>query len=137
MTYRGHVRSGQIVLDAPADLPEGAAVSVEVEAARRGETAVAVDRDEAPLGAGQQLANPSKADIDPDDSGMSIGRLRLMKFVGCIDGLPPDESPCQDANPDGDQTEPAWMRLAGTVHGLPEDAAVNLDHYLYGHPKQE
>ena len=31
MTYRGHVRNGQISLDEPAQLPEGAAVSVEVD----------------------------------------------------------------------------------------------------------
>jgi len=30
MTYRGHVKNGQIALDEPAKLPEGAAVSVEV-----------------------------------------------------------------------------------------------------------
>lgn len=26
--------------------------------------------------------------------------------------------------------------VLGTVDGLPEDAARNLKHYLYGHPKQ-
>jgi hypothetical protein len=30
MTYRGHVRNGQITLDEPARLPEGVAVNVEV-----------------------------------------------------------------------------------------------------------
>ncbi|MBM3859042.1 MAG: hypothetical protein FJ395_05260 [Verrucomicrobia bacterium] len=30
MTYRGHVKSGQVVLDEPTRLPEGAEVSVEV-----------------------------------------------------------------------------------------------------------
>ena len=30
MTYSGHVRNGQIALDEPARLPEGAAVSVSV-----------------------------------------------------------------------------------------------------------
>ncbi len=30
MTFRGHIKNGQIVLDAAAQLPEGAAVSVEV-----------------------------------------------------------------------------------------------------------
>jgi hypothetical protein len=30
MTYRGHVKSGQVVLDEPAELPEGTEVSVEV-----------------------------------------------------------------------------------------------------------
>jgi hypothetical protein len=27
------------------------------------------------------------------------------------------------------------LRHAGTVQGLPEDAAENHDHYLYGTPK--
>ena len=30
MTYRGHIKSGQIVLDEPVALPEGAEVNVEV-----------------------------------------------------------------------------------------------------------
>lgn len=30
MTYRGHVRNGQIALDKPAQLPEGVEVSVEI-----------------------------------------------------------------------------------------------------------
>ncbi len=32
MTYRGHVKNGQITLDQPARLPEGAEVQVEVVA---------------------------------------------------------------------------------------------------------
>jgi hypothetical protein len=30
MTYRGHIKSGQIVLDEPVSLPEGAVVNVEL-----------------------------------------------------------------------------------------------------------
>ena len=30
MTYRGHIKNGQIALDEPAQLPEGAEVNVEV-----------------------------------------------------------------------------------------------------------
>jgi hypothetical protein len=30
MTYRGHIKSGAVVLDEPADLPEGAEVRVDV-----------------------------------------------------------------------------------------------------------
>ncbi len=72
MTYRGHVRNGQIALDEPAALPEGAAVTIEV--------------------------------------------------VGAAEPRPP-----------------VWDRLlelAGTVEGLPPDAARDLDHYLYGTPKE-
>ena len=27
--------------------------------------------------------------------------------------------------------------FVGTVHNLPPDASVNLDHYLYGTPKRQ
>jgi hypothetical protein len=30
MTYRGHIRNGQITLDEPAALPEGAEVGIEI-----------------------------------------------------------------------------------------------------------
>ncbi len=69
MTYRGRVEKGTIVLDEPAALPEGAAVTVEL--------APAADR-------------PSPL-----------------------------------------------LRLAGRAVDLPPDASVNLDHYLYGHPKRD
>lgn len=36
MTYRGHVRNGAVVLDVPAELPEGATVEVNVIAAPGG-----------------------------------------------------------------------------------------------------
>ena len=28
------------------------------------------------------------------------------------------------------------LKLAGKAQGLPEDAAKNIDHYLYGNPKK-
>jgi hypothetical protein len=28
------------------------------------------------------------------------------------------------------------LELAGTVNDLPSDMALNLDHYLHGHPKK-
>jgi hypothetical protein len=31
---------------------------------------------------------------------------------------------------------PGLRKFAGKAKGLPPDASVNLDHYLYGHPKQ-
>lgn len=34
MTYRGHVKSGQIVLDEAVELPEGSAVNVELVTSR-------------------------------------------------------------------------------------------------------
>jgi hypothetical protein len=31
---------------------------------------------------------------------------------------------------------PGLLKLAGKAKGLPADASRNVDHYLYGHPKQ-
>jgi hypothetical protein len=42
--------------------------------------------------------------------------------------------------PVGESQPTIWQKLAelsGSVKGLPSDAARNLDHYLYGHPKSE
>ena len=47
--------------------------------------------------------------------------------------------------PNGPPAEPAerpktlaerWPNVAGEVVDLPPDASVNVDHYLYGHPKK-
>jgi hypothetical protein len=76
MTYRGHVKNGQILLDEPVVLPEGAEVRIEVA-----------------------------------------------------------QEPAQN----GKDSPSVWdelLDLAGTVHGLPVDAAKNHDHYLYGTPKK-
>ncbi len=29
------------------------------------------------------------------------------------------------------------MKYAGCIKDLPPDASVNMDHYLYGHPKRD
>jgi hypothetical protein len=36
MTYRGHVKNGRITLDPPANLPEGAELSIEIIEPRNG-----------------------------------------------------------------------------------------------------
>jgi hypothetical protein len=72
MTYRGHIKNGQILLDRPTSLPEGAAVDVQL-----------VERHE------------------PTDNSQPAIWNRLLK-------------------------------LAGTVEGLPSDAAENHDKYLSG-----
>jgi hypothetical protein len=77
MTLQGHIKNGAIVLDQPQELPEGAAVQVEV------------------------LEPGVKP--EPLDGPTLLDRLR--PIVGAIDDLP-------------------------------EDASVNLKHYLYGHPKR-
>jgi len=73
MTFRGHIKNGQITLDEPASLPEGAEVRVQV--------------------------------LEKSDSKPTVWDKLL--------------------------------KLAGTVEGLPSDAAQNHDHYLYGTPKRK
>ncbi|MCX5759306.1 MAG: hypothetical protein NTU83_12510 [Candidatus Hydrogenedentes bacterium] len=73
MTYTGHIQNGSVVLDEPAQLPEGAEVKV------------------------------------------------IVQFAAPVAGSSPRER---------------VMQFAGTFTDLPEDAASNLEHYLYGHPKQ-
>jgi hypothetical protein len=77
MTHRGHVQNGVVVLDAPADIPEGATVEVRI----------VEEPEEAAHGEIPSLYNRMKSAI-------------------------------------------------GKAQGLPEDAAHNHDHYLYGLPKR-
>jgi hypothetical protein len=52
-----------------------------------------------------------------------------------IEVVPPDiEGPLQDEN--GQTLGEKLMKYAGRAVGLPEDAALNHDHYLYGAPKR-
>jgi hypothetical protein len=71
------VKNGLIVLDEPQELPEGAAVQVEI--------------------------------------------------------LEPSPEP---ASGDGPTLLDRLRPLVGTIDDLPEDASVNLKHYLYGQPKR-
>lgn len=76
MLLEGHVQNGQIVLDEPADLPDGARVRVEV--------------------------------------------------------VPPKPQPEPDIPTLYERLKP----VIGIATNLPEDAARNHDHYLYGTPKR-
>ena len=58
MTYRGHVRNGTVVLDTPAELPEGATVEVNV--------IVAPDRDRPPITSIEELRGE---DVGEDEFG--------------------------------------------------------------------
>ncbi len=78
MSYRGHVKNGDVVLDDAVVLPEGASVQVDLL------------RDQ------DQVAS--------EETGASLYE-RLKSVIG-------------------------------TAQGLPSDAALNVDHYLYGHPKR-
>jgi len=65
MVYHGHIKDGRVVLDEPANLPEGAAVSVEVVVA--------------PV-------------IKPEDGRPTTLGQRLMKLSGILEGMPEDGS---------------------------------------------
>ena len=45
----------------------------------------------------------------------------------------PPEAPAEEEIPTLYERVEAFV---GKVHGLPSDASINLDHYLYGLPKQ-
>jgi len=66
MTYRGHIRNGLVVLDEPADLPEGAEVRVELPV---------------------RAAYESKQDAN----GASLAQ-KLLRHAGKAKGLPADAS---------------------------------------------
>ena len=80
MTLTGQIIAGRVVLDAPAELPDGTRVRVE------------------PLGNG--------AASKPEST----------------------EKPKTLAE--------RWPTMADEVVDLPPDASINVDHYLYGHPKK-
>lgn len=82
MSLRGHIKNGVIILDEPAELPEGAEVRVQVVPQ-------------------SNLASPTS-----ESHTAPTFYEKLKPFIGCLDDMPPDMS-------------------------------VNLDHYLYGAPKQQ
>jgi hypothetical protein len=64
MVYRGHVEKGVVVLDGPANLPEGVAVTVE-------------------------LSKEAAAKSCLDENGKTLGQ-KLLKHAGKAKGLPAD-----------------------------------------------
>jgi hypothetical protein len=102
MLLEGHVENGSIVLDSPADLPNGTKVRVEVM------TSLQASKEQIERWRFEPDPGPTLAErVDSaNGSGPAPTLLeRLKDFVGVLDGLP-------------------------------EDAATNHDHYLYGAPKQ-
>jgi len=106
MNYRGHVKDGLVVLDTPGLLPEGAEVRIEVLSSEK----------EGPL---------------LDEKGETLGD-KLMKFAGRAVGLLSSEKEGPLLDEKGETLGDKLMKFAGRAVGLPEDAAVNHDHYLYG-----
>ena len=70
MTYRGHVENGTVVLDQPAELPDGARVEIRL------------------VHAGQ--------DTDTQEERVPTVAERLAPFIGRLKGLPADLSANHD-----------------------------------------
>ena len=57
---------------------------------------------------------------------------------GTVVRVEPVEDKAAVKAPEGEQSlSEILLSLAGTVKGLPEDMALNHDHYLYGLPKKK
>ena len=70
------------------------------------------------------------------------GLIVLDDSVALPEGAAVTVELCDATRPQGDQESAnsdargGLMRFAGIAKDLPSDASRNLDHYLYGHPKQ-
>jgi hypothetical protein len=64
MTYKGKVKDGVVVVDEPANLPEGAEVRIELTSSGSDEPVL-------------------------DENGQTLGQ-KLMKFAGTVKGMPSD-----------------------------------------------
>lgn len=66
------------------------------------------------------------------------GKVVLDDGVDLPDGTPVDVRPSKGAKRSKSKATvtKGLLALAGRAEGLPPDAARNLDHYLYGHPKR-
>ena len=51
-------------------------------------------------------------------------------------GIPSPESASPPLDDDGQTLGQKLLKYAGKAQGLPADAALNHDHYLYGTPKR-
>ena len=74
MTYRGRVRNGQILLDEPVQLPEGAAVNVAVVAGANG--------DEVGAAAAVRARRARRIQLDPE----------LARQIASLPEFGPDET---------------------------------------------
>jgi hypothetical protein len=69
------------------------------------------------------------------------GRIELDEQVRLPEGAPVEVSitPQPPATAEDELGPTLYERLKpviGIAKGLPPDASINVDHYLYGHPKQ-
>jgi hypothetical protein len=69
-----------------------------------------------------------------------MGRMQNGKVVFDGEEKPLDGTTVRvdvvEENVDDSSLSKALLKLAGSVEGLPPDASINIDHYLYGLPKK-
>lgn len=118
MTFTGHIRGGVVVLNTPVPLPDGTPVTVTPSAAA---TAPATNGDAPPPVINPRTGRPYPSYIPPE----MAEKLRRQDS---------GEEPVVDGPSLFDRLKPL-IEAAGDS-GLPTDAALNHDHYLYGHPKK-
>lgn len=70
----------------------------------------------------------------PLPNGAKI-RIEAVVDTECTDSTQPSE-PEISQQPQTDELSQQLLAMAGTVDGLPPDASTQLDHYLYGTPRQ-
>ena len=107
MSLTGHIQDGQVVLDSPASLPNGTAVNVES------------------VPTSSLVINPITGKPFPS----YIPREEAEKLMAFFSQPVPEGTPG------------LYERLKPTIDAaakldLPTDGALNVDHYLYGHPKK-
>lgn len=110
MALEGSIHNGEIVLDGAITWEEGTRIRIEAipETGPQTETPPALPTlERKPIACLQEIkARLAREEADPS--------LR----------------------PKGKPLAETLARFIGCLDGLPEDASVNVDHYLYGHPKK-
>ena len=84
MLFEGSILGGAIVLDSPADLPDGTRVRVEPVAAPGRQ----------PIASLQAVKEKLERE-NPPPAGPTISES-MAPFIGCLDGLPPDAATNHD-----------------------------------------
>lgn len=112
MTFTGHILDGRVVLDAPAPLPDGTAVTV------------------APAANGAAAPAPI---INPQTG---------LPYPSYIPRETAERMRRQDSGESSEEERMPFLERYKNVIGvlddptLPTDRALNHDHYLYGTPKK-
>lgn len=64
------------------------------------------------------------------------GAVVLDEPLALPEGATVEVALSDESQPDAPALRESILAFAGKFTGLPSDASVNAEHYLYGHPKQ-